>query len=93
MTIEVLDPTYGDEVADFAPAARHPDLRGMTVGIISNGKQGTRPLFDAIEAELRHRHGVRDVVRLTKHNYSAPAEAEVMDRATEWNALIAGVGD
>ena len=93
MTIEVLDPTYGDGAADFAEAARPADLSGMTVGIVSNGKQGTRQLFDAIEAELLQRHGVGDVVRLTKRNYSAPAEAEVMDRAKKWHALIAGVGD
>jgi len=93
MTIEILDPTYGDGAAEFTEAARPADLAGLTVGIVSNGKQGTRPLFDAIEAELRHRHAVGEVVRLTKQNYSAPAEVEVMDQAKKWQALVAGVGD
>jgi len=93
MTIEVLDPTDGEGVAEFAPAARPVDLSALTIGIVSNGKQGTRQLFDAIEAELRQQYGVGDVVRLTKGHYSAPAEAGVMDRAKEWQALIAGVGD
>ena len=93
MTIEVLDPTYGDDAGGFEPAPRLADLRDCTVGIISNGKHGTRPLFDAIEEQLRTVHGVGDVVRVTKPNYSAPAGDEIMDEAKRWNALVAGVGD
>jgi hypothetical protein len=32
-------------------------------------------------------------VRLTKANYSAPAEPEILNEAERWQALIAGVGD
>jgi len=91
--IEVLDPTYGDNSTDFAPATRLPTLDGATVGIISNGKEGTPAFFDALEDALREHHGVAEVVRLTKPNYSAPADASIMDRAARWHALIAGVGD
>ena len=58
MTIEVLDPTYGDDTNEFALAGRPVSLEGSTVGVISNGKQGTRPFFDAHELELLERHGV-----------------------------------
>jgi hypothetical protein len=93
MTIEILDPTYSSEASSLALAQRLPTLAGATICVISNGKQGTRGFFDALELEFRERHGVADVIRLTKANYSAPADVEIMDRASEWSALIAGVGD
>ena len=93
MPIEVLDPTYGDGVAEFTRAARPASLAGLTIGIVSNGKQGTRPFFDELERELVERHGVAEVVRVTKPNYSAPAGDEIMDGAARWHALVAGVGD
>lgn len=93
MTIEVLDPTHGADAQNFDLAQRLKTLDGATIGVISNGKQGTRPFFDALERELLDGYGVAEVVRVTKTNYSAPAGAEIMDRAKLWNALVAGVGD
>lgn len=95
MSFYVLDPTYADGggAAEFAYAERLASLAGATVGIVSNGKQGTRPFFEALEHELRSAHGVANVVQTVKSNYSAPADREIMDRATEWNALISGIGD
>ena len=49
MSLEFLDPTHEAAAADFALAGRLPALKGMTVGIISNGKFGTTPFFDAFE--------------------------------------------
>ncbi len=93
MTIEVLDPTHGAEVEGVPLATRLASLEGATVGMISNGKQGVKQFLDALERELLDEHGVAQVVRVTKSNYSAPAEAEIFDRAKQWNALVAGVGD
>ena len=93
MTIEVLDPTYGDNTSEFDCAPRPSDLKGCVVGIVSNGKQGTRPFFDALESELIDGYGVGQVVRVTKSNYSAPADPYIIDAARHWHALIAGVGD
>ena len=93
MTITVFDPTYGDEPAEFVPAQRPDSLAGLTVGIVSNGKQGTRVFFDALERELVETYGVAHVDQVVKPNYSAPAGDEIMDRAKKWNALVAGIGD
>jgi len=93
MTIEVLDPTHGDEPDPFALAPRLDDVAGATIGVISNGKQGTRRFFDALARELIDTWGAADVVRVTKPNYSAPAGDEIFDRAKQWNALVAGIGD
>lgn len=93
MTIEILDPTFGDSTPAFQLAERPASLAGMTIGIVSNGKHGTRPFFDAIERELIEVSGAAAVIRTTKTNYSAPADREIMDQASQWNALISGIGD
>ncbi len=90
--IEVLDPTHEEEPRRFRPARRLPALSDAVVGLISNGKQGTEPFFDALEARLIEL-GAAEVDRVVKANYSAPAEASIMDRARRWQALVAGVGD
>jgi hypothetical protein len=92
-TFEVLDPTHETEAEAQAEAPRLDTLAGKTVGFISNGKQGVREFLDALERELRDRYGVAEVVRTVKHNYSAPAEPEIIDRAKQWHALVAAVGD
>lgn len=90
--ITVLDPTHGEEPAEFTAAERLAALDGAVIGIVSNGKLGTEPFFDGVADGLR-RAGAAEVERVTKANYSAPAPREVMDRAARWQALVAGVGD
>lgn len=93
MTFEVLDPTHEAEAEAVALAPGLGTLAGTTIGFISNGKQGVKEFLDALEQELRHRHGVAEVVRTVKSNYSAPAEPEIFDRARTWHAVVAAVGD
>ena len=91
--MEILDPTSGDDANEFSAADRLDTMDAGVVGIISNGKQGTGPFFAALRRELIERHGAAEVVQVTKSNYSAPAEAEILDQARQWTALVAGVGD
>ena len=93
MSIEFLDPTHENAAAGFALAPRLSTLDGTVIAIVSNGKKGTLPFFDAFERELIDHHGVAEVVRLTKGNYSTPVEAALLNDAERWNALIAGIGD
>ena len=93
MTMEILDPTHEGVSPDFAPASRLQSLHGATIGVISNGKKGSKPFFDAFEKEFVENYGVATVVRRTKSNYSAPADAEIIEEAKRWHALVAGVGD
>ena len=90
--IEVLDPTHGERPDSFTPAPRLDSIRGATIGLVSNGKQGTEPFFAALADELLAR-GATEVERVVKANYSAPAEPAVMDRAKRWTALVAGIGE
>ncbi len=91
--MQILDPSHEEGATEFAPAARLAALDGATVGVISNGKEGTKGFFTAFERELKERYGVSQVVLRTKANYSAPAGADLMDEAKRWHALVAGVGD
>jgi len=91
--MRILDPSHEEGAAGFAPAVRLAALEGATVGVISNGKEGTRPFFSAFGQALRQRYGVREVVLRTKSNYSAPAEAALLEEAGNWDALVAGIGD
>ena len=93
MTIEVLDPSHEGDSRELNIASRLKELKGAKVGLISNGKRGTYPFFNALEELLKTKYEVGDVIRVVKKNYSAPAEEEIMTEVKKWDAVIAGVGD
>ena len=93
MRLRVLDPTHEMSAAGGRPAARLASLEGKTVGFISNGKEGTKGYFAHLERLLREELGVANVVWRTKSNYSAPADAHIVDEIKRWHAVVAGVGD
>ncbi len=91
--MEVLNPTHEQDPEGFPTPARLATLKGTTIGVISNGKENTKPFFDHVERLLRDRHGVAKVIRRIKLNYSAPAQYELLAEAMGWDAVLAGVGD
>ena len=93
MILRVLDPTNETKAAGVAEAARPSSLAGKTVGLISNGKEGTKAYFAHLDRLLRDELGVANVVWRTKSNYSAPADAHIIDEVKAWHAVVAGVGD
>ena len=93
MIVLVLDPTHELKAAGVQPAERPLSLKGKTVGFISNGKEGTKGYFAQLERMLREDMGVADVILRTKSNYSAPADAHIIDEARQWHAVVTGVGD
>jgi hypothetical protein len=93
MTIRVLDPTNETREAGGRPATRLSSLRGKTIGFISNGKEGTKSYFAQLERMLREDLGVAQVIWRTKSNYSAPADAHIIDEIGKWQAVVTGVGD
>ena len=93
MTIRVLNPTSESTVVALEPAPRLQSLEGKTVGLISNGKEGTAGFFAHVDRLLRERYGVAEVILRTKSNYSAPAENEIIDEARLWDLAITGLGD
>jgi len=93
MPFRVLDPTNERRGAGGQPAARPPSLQGKTIGFISNGKEGTKGYFAQLERLLREELGVAHVAWRTKSNYSAPADARIINEIPKWEAVVAGVGD
>ncbi len=93
MIFRVLDPTNEMREAGGRAASRPSSLQGKTIGFISNGKEGTKGYFAQLERMLRAEFGVAQVVWRTKSNYSAPADAHIIDEILKWDAVVAGVGD
>ena len=93
MTFRVLDPTNEAAPPAVKLAPRLTSLRGRTVGIISNGKEGTKGYFAHLDRLLRDEAGVADVVVRVKSNYSAPADAHIVDEIRRWDAVVTGIGD
>jgi len=93
MTIRVLDPTNEATPAAIALAPRLAKLEGLTVGFISNGKEGTKGYFSHLARMLKDEYGVRDVVLRVKSNYSAPADLHIVEEISQWHAAVSGLGD
>ena len=93
MAIRVLNPASESMVVALEAAPRLQSLKGKTVGLISNGKEGTAGFFAHVDRLLRERYQVAEVILRTKSNYSAPAENEIIDDAKSWDLAITGLGD
>jgi hypothetical protein len=81
------------KAAGIKPAPRPASLQGKTVGFISNAKEGTKGYFTQLDRMLREDLGVADVVWRIKSNYSAPADAHIVNEIKDWHAVFTGVGD
>lgn len=93
MAIQVLDPTHEAKPKPGEIARRLRSLQGATIGFISNGKEGTKEFFGHLGRMLRDEHGVANVILRTKSNYSAPADASIVDEIRAWHAVVTGIGD
>jgi hypothetical protein len=93
MSLQVLDPTNETVPPLGQRVPRLGSLAGKTVGIISNGKEGTAGFFNHLERMLRSQFDVAEVVRRTKSNYSAPADPDIVDELRRWQAVVTGIGD
>jgi hypothetical protein len=93
MALQVLDPTNETAPPLGQPAPRLSSLAGKTVGFISNGKEGTKGFFAHLDRMLREEFGIANVVLRTKSNFSAPADATIVDEIARWHAVVTGIGD
>lgn len=93
MTYQVLNPTSEVSPETLATAPRLQSLAGAKVGVISNGKEGTKGFFAHLEHILVEQLQVASVVLRRKSNYSAPAERSIVEEAAAWDLTITGIGD
>ena len=93
MSLQVLDPTNetAPPIGQLAP--RLADLTGKTIGLISNGKEGSKGFFRHLDHMLRDEFGVAEVITRVKSNFSAPADAHIVAEIANWDAVISGIGD
>ena len=89
----MLDPTPGTPIQAARMAPGRASLDRATVGLLDNGKMNVDRFLDHVEALLRMRHGVRNVVRRRKPNMSAPAPAEILGALAACDAVVSAVGD
>lgn len=93
MTLKVLDPRLSAEGEAARLAAPLASLDGVLVGLLDNAKIGTARFYDHLEALLRARFGVREVIRRRKPDSSRPAPAELLGELSAADAIISGIGD
>jgi len=89
----VLDPTAETGLQPVSRAPRLDSLHHRRIGLLSNGKAAVAPLFDYLESLLRQEWKANDILRLTKGNYSAPAEPDLIRELARCHLIITGVGD
>ena len=93
MTLKVLDPRLSAEGEAARLAAPLASLDGALVGLLDNAKIGTARFYDHLEALLRDRYGVREVMRRRKPDASRPAPAELLGELSAADAIVSGIGD
>ena len=93
MTLKVLDPRLSAEGEAACLAPPLASLDGALVGLLDNAKIGTARFYDYLEAMLRERFGVREVIRRRKPDSSRPAPADLLGELSAADAIVSGIGD
>jgi hypothetical protein len=95
MREELLDPTGASERAvDTTLAPRLRSLRGLTAGLVENGKPNAATLLSETARELREWHGIRDVVLYQKSYFGTPVEETLIQKILHnCDFVVAGIGD
>ena len=91
----ILDPTLrATPPRASARAPRPAALHGAALGLLANGKTHGMAFLDRVAEQLRARHGIAEVVRVTKPNASAPAPVDdAKTLAARCAAVITAIGD
>ena len=78
----------------FVLTARPGGLAGKTLGLLENSKANSDKVLHELGTLLKEKHGLKDVVYLSKHHASLPTKPEVIQQALDQvDFLITGVGD
>ena len=93
MTLRVLDPRLDPEGEATRMAPALASLDGALVGLLDNAKIGTARFYDYLEAMLRARFGVREVIRRRKPDSSRPVPDDLLGELSAADAIVSGIGD
>lgn len=91
----LLDPTGDDErTNDVTLAPRLRSLRGLTVGILENGKTNGALLLTEVARQLQESHDIRSWVVYTKGYFGTPVEqSQIQQILQNCDFAVAGIGD
>ncbi len=94
MTYTVLDPTNAPIRTTFKPAQRPETLKGLTLGLIDNGKKNSDYLVKMIGDRLRELYGLRRSIHVRKPSPSHAIPRDMAeDLAGKVDLVVAGIGD
>ena len=92
----LLDPT-GDSERDTDTALAQPrpqSLRGLTVGLLDNGKPNGATILTAVGRELTRQYGVREARMFKKSYFGTPVDESVVSQLLQHcDFAVAGIGD
>jgi hypothetical protein len=93
--IRILDPTLRATPPRTSARAQRPArLDGAILGLLANGKTHGMAFLERVAEHLAARHGVAEIVRITKANASAPARSEdAAMLAKRCAAVVTAIGD
>ena len=78
----------------FELNTRPTSLAGKTLGLLENSKANSDKVLNELARTLTEKHGLKEVVFLSKHSASLPTKPEVVQQALDKvDVLITGVGD
>jgi hypothetical protein len=92
---KLLDPTGEDAIAANTILAPRPRrVRGLTAGLLENGKPNAGVLLTAVARELERVHGVRASVMFTKSYFGTPVDESLIQQILHnCDFAVAGIGD
>jgi hypothetical protein len=91
----LLDPTGdGEAGGDTTLAPRPRTLRGLTAGLLDNGKPNASLLLSEVGEVLKREHGLRTAVMYTKGYFGTPVEeSQIQQILRNCDFAVAGIGD
>ena len=95
MREKLLDPTgTAERAVDTTLSPRLRSLRGLTAGVLENGKPNAAALLTETRRELRDRYGIRDFKLFRKSYFGHPVEESLIQRILHsCDFAVAAIGD
>ncbi len=93
MPVILLHPGIEDTPAAGPAPTRLATLAGRTIGLLDISKPGGEVFLNRLEAMLRERAGVAEVIRARKPTFTKIAPAEVIASLRRADAVVEALAD
>lgn len=93
MPVTLIHPGNESKALAAPPPARLSSLSGRKIGLLDISKPGGNLFLDRLEAILRERYGVAEVMRARKPTFTKSAPAEVIEQLRSVDAVIEALAD